>query len=429
MTSPAPSPQLSAVGPEYRTERTQGPLERVAPALAWGLLTVTVGSLAGTIILGTRNASAVTGSPSGAELIWVLSWIGFGVVGTLLAHRRPRNPIGWILVAIPLSLYVGMLLTEYAVRGLVVAPGSLPFALAAGWVAKWSAVPSLGLVVALLLVFPTGRIEGRWMRRVGFGAAVLVVLLTALIAIEPLPIRGDVDVMNPLAVTAFGDGLVTAVYVVGYALGGLALVTGANVVVRWHRARGVERQQFRWFAYAVISFPVLWIATVIASDTIAAEWSWNPVVIAMFVGMNGIAAAIGIAVTRYRLFEIDRVVSRTVSYAIVTLVLAGVYAVGVVGVGSLVRGMTGGRGGDLVVAGSTLAVAGVFRPLRARVQKMVDQRFNRARYDAQRTVEEFAHRLRDEVDLDVLRAELERIASTTIRPAHTSLWLTSEPNR
>ena len=402
---------------------------RTAPFAPWSLLAATVGFLLALIVLGAGNAVLVEGSSSGAELVWVLSWLGFALVGALLAHRRPLNPVGWILLGIPFLLYLTLFLAEYAVRGLVVAPGSLPLALTAGWIAKWSIVPALALVLALLLVFPTGRIEGRGSRRVAAAVAVVAVLLAALLAVEPLPIRGDLEIMNPLAITAFGQALVTVVYVVGYTFGALALVIGANVLGRWRRARGIERQQFRWFAYAVTVFPALFVTAVIISDTVGAAWSWDPVVVAMFVGMNGIAAAIGIAVARYRLFEIDRLVSRTVSYVVLTALLAGVYVAGVVGFGGLVRSLTGGGGGDLIVAASTLAVAALFGPARRHIQALVDRRFNRARYDAQRTIETFTQRLRDEVDLIALTADLRSVVTSTVQPVHASLWLRSpEPS-
>jgi hypothetical protein len=398
-------------------------LRRSAPFVAWSGLGLTILWLVLLAALGVSNAEAVSSSTSGAEIIWVLSWLGFGLVGALLASRRPENPIGWTLLGIPFLLYLGLLLAEYAVRGLVVAPGSLPLALVAGWVSKWSMIPGLGLLLLLLLLFPGGRIEGRWMRRAAVATGGVVVVLTGLVAIEPKPIRGDLDIANPLAVTAFGDATVTAAYVAGYALAALALVIGANTVLRWRRARGLERQQFRWFASAVAAFPVMFVLTVMVSDGVGASWSWDPVVLAFFFGMNGIAAAIGIAVMRYRLYDIDRVVSRTVSYALLTALLIGVYAAGVIGLGGLVRAVGGGGGGDLVVAAATLAAAALFGPARRRIQATVDRRFNRARYDAQRIVEEFAQRLRDEVDLEALSAELRETATATVAPRSTSLWL------
>jgi hypothetical protein len=396
---------------------------RWAPFAAWSGLGLTMAWLIAVAVLGTGNAVAVPSSSSGAELLWVLAWLGYGLVGALLAHRRPGHPIGWILLGIPFLLYLTLLLSEYAVRGLVVAPGSLPLALAAGWVAKWSAVPALGLLLLLLLVFPSGRIESRWMRRIAIATVVVVVALSGLIAVEPAPIRGDLDIANPLAFTAFGEATLTAVNAAGYALGALALVVGTNTVLRWRRARGLERQQFRWFASAVAASPVMFVITEAISDGVGASWSWDPVVLAFFFGMNGIAAAIGIAVLRYRLYDIERVVSRTVSYTLLTALLVGVYAVGVLGLGGIVR--AGGRagGGDLVVAASTLGAAALFGPARRRIQATVDRRFNRARYDTQRIVGEFAQRLRDEVDLEALSTELRETGTATMAPRSISLWL------
>jgi hypothetical protein len=398
-------------------------LRRSAPFAAWSMLGLTIAWLIALVVLGAENAATVPSSTSGVELVWVLSWLGFGLVGALLAHRRPEHPIGWILLGIPFLLYLGLLLAEYAVRGLVVAPGSLPLALAAGWISKWSMVPGLGLLLLLLLVFPSGRIESRWMRRAAGATVAVVAVLTGLIAIEPEPIRGDLDIANPLAFTAVGDATITAANVAGHTLAALTLLIGANTVLRWRRAQGLQRQQFRWFASAVAAFPVMWVVSVVIANTVAASWSWDPVVLAFFFGMNGLAAAIGVAVLRYRLYDIERLVSRTVSYALLTALLIGVYAAGVIGLGGLVRVAGGAAGGDLVVAASTLAAAALFGPARRRIQAIVDRRFNRARYDAQGTIEDFAQRLRDEIDLEALSAALRETGATTMAPRSISLWL------
>jgi hypothetical protein len=398
---------------------------RWAPFAAWSGLGLTVAWLVAAAVLAVGNTA--TAEASRAEFLWVLSWLGFGLVGALLASRRPENPIGWILLGIPFLLYLGLLLSEYTVRGLVTAPGSLPLALVAGWVSKWCLVPVIGLLLLLLLLFPSGRIESRWMRRTAGATVVVVVVLAGLIAIEPRPIRGDLDIANPLAVTAFTEATATAVQVAGHALAALTLLIGANAVLRWRRARGLERQQFRWFASAVAAFPVMWVVSVVFANTVAAAWSWDPVVLAFFFGMNGLAAAIGVAVLRYRLYDIERLVSRTVSYALLTLVLTVVYALGVVGLGAVTRPLTVGTGGDLVVAASTLAVAALFGPVRRRVRGAVDRRFNRARYDAGRTLEAFAQSLRDEVDLDVLLLELADIAHRTLQPSTAVVWVREAP--
>jgi hypothetical protein len=398
---------------------------RWAPFAAWSGLGLTVAWLVAAAVLAVGNTA--TAEASRAEFLWVLSWLGFGLVGALLASRRPENPIGWILLGIPFLLYLGLLLSEYTVRGLVTAPGSLPLALVAGWVSKWCLVPVIGLLLLLLLLFPSGRIESRWMRRTAGATVVVVVVLAGLIAIEPRPIRGDLDIANPLAVTAFTEATATAVQVAGHALAALTLLIGANAVLRWRRARGLERQQFRWFASAVAAFPVMWVVSVVFANTVAAAWSWDPVVLAFFFGMNGLAAAIGVAVLRYRLYDIERLVSRTVSYALLTLVLTVVYALGVVGLGAVTRPLTVGAGGDLVVAASTLAVAALFGPVRRRVRGAVDRRFNRARYDAGRTLEAFAQSLRDEVDLDVLLLELADIAHRTLQPSTAVVWVREAP--
>jgi hypothetical protein len=404
-----------------QTTRRAMRLERTGPTAALSILVITLGALAATLWLASGNDMAA-GTASGMELLWVLGWLGFGIVGALLISRRPRHVIGWLLLGIPAVTYTSLLSSEYAARGLVIDPGSLPFALLAGWIAKWSFTIALGLVLALLLVFPTGQVRDRRMRLVAGTLGVLLALMVVLLAIEPAPIRGDLGIDNPLAVRVLEREIAWATVAVGWTIALIALVVVIDVVRRWRHSAGIERRQFRWFAASTAAFPMLFVVGEVASHTVGAGWGWDPVVLAFFLGLNAIAAAIGVAITRYRLYEIDRIISRTVSYALITIALAGIYIAGVVGLGSVVRALTGAEGGDLLVATSTLAAAAAFGPLRRRVQAGVDRRFHRARYDAQRTVEAFGQRLRDEIDLIALTADLRSVVTSTVQPATVGLW-------
>jgi hypothetical protein len=401
--------------------------ERYGPVVAWVLFAVALAALGGAVLLGVGNAAVVGGSMVGLgplsmlELLWVLAWLGFGVVGVFLIQRRPAGPVGWILLGIPTLTYVTLFLAEYAVRGLVVQPGSLPFALTVGWVSKWSFVPVVGLLLWLVLLFPDEQVEGRWMRRLAVAVTALIGLQAVIIAVEPMPIRGDIDVMNPIALTSLGAAPVVAANVVGTAIALLGVATIVDAVRRWRRSEGIRRQQFKWFAFAVGSFPLLFVATVVISDTVGADWGWDPVVLAFFFALNGAAAAIGVAVTRYRLYEIDRVVNRAVVYTVLTATLIGAYALSVIGLQRLLSPVTSGS--DLAVAASTLAVAAAFGPLRGRVQRFVDRRFDREHFDASRTVEVFGQRLRDEVDLVNLTDELRHVAQRVVRPSLLTVWL------
>jgi hypothetical protein len=390
--------------------------------------------LMGTFLLGRGNAPFAPGAEAGSlsGLAWAASWLGFGAMGVLLIQRLPRNPIGWLLLGIPLVTYTSLFLEQYAVRGLVVRPGSLPLAIAAGWVSSWLFVFALGAVMALMLVYPHGRIRGAFARRVGAALATLVVLFAALLAVEPTPIvrglqdpssgRSLQDVMNPVAVTGAAEGVLLVTQVVGTGLALLAVVVSFDLIRRWRRSSGIERLQFRWFAVAVAALMMLFLAAVVVSDILGVDLGWNPDVLALFLGMNAMAAAIGVAVSRYRLWELDRLVNRTLVYAGVTVVLATIYALGVVVAQALLP--TGGS--DLVVAGSTLAVAALFGPLRRQAQRLVDRHFDRARHDAHLTIATFTQRLRDEIDLDALAGEVQTLAMATMRPRHVSMWLRTQ---
>ncbi len=406
---------------------TPGPLRRAAfdrfgAHLAVTAFVIALTALAGTVYLAVGNAALVDASTAGIELLWAFAWIGFAVVGLVLVVKRPSRSLGWVLLGIPAVVYGSLFLSEYAVRGLVVAPGSLPLALWAGWLAKWSFVPMVGLVLATVLLFPDERVEGRWMRRVAAAIVGLVGVETTIVAVEPGPIRGDLhgeQVQNPLGLTALGDAPTAAAGVVGGLLAVLAVLVVVDAIVRWRRATGIRRQQFRWFASAVATFPVLFVATV--SDPVNQLLGWDPVVLAFFFGMNGIAAAIGLAITRYRLYEIDRVVNRAVVYTSITVVLVALYVASVIALQWVLSPITSGS--DLAVAASTLSVAAAFGPVRRRVQRIVDRRFNRSRYDASRVVEAFGQRLRDEVELASLSTGLRAVTAETVAPRSVSLWL------
>jgi hypothetical protein len=191
-----------------------------------------------------------------------------------------------------------------------------------------------------------------------------------------------------------------------------------DLFVRFRRARGVERQQFRWFLMAIATFPILFIAAVILEEQVLGYEGFDPVVLAFALWGNGTAAAIGLAVTRHGLYEIDRIISRTVTYGLVSAVLIGVYLATVFVLGSLPP-----LQGELAVAGSTLLAAALFNPLRRRIQNAVDRRFNRSRFDRERTMEAMSRRLSSEVDLGELGRDLERVAGQTMQPVTVSVWV------
>ncbi len=345
-------------------------------------------------------------------IIYLLAAVSAVTVGAVLASRRPRHPVGWLLLALGLWFTYGY--ASYALlawRGAPTAVGSAAKDVGFFWMAA-----CIGFI---LLLTPTGRLPSprwRWWARVA-ALAVMVGLLSSVLG--PLT-EPDQSVADLVAVRALAVWL-PVVRGVTFAIAGLAIPIGAaSLVVRFRRARGVERQQLRWLAVgaAPVAVAVLAIAAlVLAGNEVSFGW---------FVGvcLAVLPVAIGAAILRYRLYDLDRIISRTLAYGLLTVLLGGGYAAVVLGLGQLL-----GRQSSLVVAGATLAVAGMFLPARRRIQQVVDRRFNRRRYDAARTIEAFAARLRQQIDLDALTAELLTVVDRTMQPMSGSLWLRPTPEQ
>jgi hypothetical protein len=374
--------------------------------------------LAITIPLMVANGG-FPGQEPGFVVALLVAFTAFMVVGAVIVAHRPSNAIGWIFSAVGLLAGTGMLAMEYAAYAYVTRPGSLPGAILAAWYHQPWWYPMLGLILIYTpLLFPTGRLlSARW-RPVAVAAAVAGAVITVLQALQPtitLQNRDD-TVRNPLGATGaqeLADGALGAV------LTGMASVCGVaaivSVVLRFRRSRGVERQQLKWFTFAV----VLMILAQPMTDYLF-QGGIGSVVFGVSVALVPIAA--GIAILRYRLYDIDRLINRTLVYGALTALLGAIYASAVLILGQVFGGI-GGRPPSWVVAGATLAVAALFQPARRRIQTVVDRRFNRRKYDAAKTIERFSARLRDEVDLDTLSAELLAVVDQTMQPTTASLWL------
>jgi hypothetical protein len=338
-------------------------------------------------------------------------------VGAVLASRRPQHPVGWLLLALGLLVPISAIAEGYVKYGLVARPGSLP---AAGYLAGISNGGVLFLILVcagfILLLTPTGSLPSprwRWWARVAVAAPLVGVLVSPL---DPQPLLPEYpEIGSPLAAPPALVGLVRAISAVCGIVVLVALVVAAgSLVVRFRRARGLQRLRLRWLAVgAALAALALLVAVV------AAAMSKEPVVAAAFgVCVAVLPLATGAAILRYRLYDIDRIISRTLAYGLLTVLLGGGYVGVVLGLGQLL-----GRDSGLVVAGATLAAAAMFQPARRRVQQLVDRRFNRRRYDAARTIAAFSARLRQQVDLDTLTAELLGVAEQTMQPTSASLWL------
>jgi hypothetical protein len=381
-----------------------------AARLAWSLCVACAVGVGASLLLQVLNDTAGLGSaPLPAAL-------AFAVVGALVASRQPGNPVGWLLLAAGLCIALTSLGESYARYALITAPGSLPGGLYAAWVQAVLFGMVAILAIFLPLYFPTGRLlSPRWrpILWAGIGYVLFAVLGNVL---QPGPkewLPGAAPVPNPVVYLPAAKPLLDVIL----ALSAPCFLVGvggavAALVVRFRRSRGIERQQLKWFTYAAALAPLPPLAYEFARGV------W-PVLFALILPL--VPISVGIAILRYRLYEIDRIINRTLVYGLLTMLLGLCYAAG-----SLVFVLVAGAGSDppsWLVAAATLAAAAVFRPARRRIQAVVDRHFNRRRYNAAQTIAAFSARLRDQVDLDTLSTEVLAVAHQTMEPTMLSLWL------
>jgi hypothetical protein len=390
-------------------------MARTALAIALGV----VAALAAVI-----GSALVALEAVGAEsLLVTLAVVAIASVGVVLAIRVPANAVGWLLIVSALCLGVEFLCAGYAERSGSVAGGSWPGTVVAVWLYSFLlVVPVLIMTMGIPLIYPDGHLlspRWRWL------VAALVVsgggaLLEGGFASRVIP---DTNVVNPFYIAGLRELLNT---IEMPAIFGLVPFLGAvaSVVVRYRRGNLVERQQLKWLIAATAIAALAWSLVVVGGvtgSTIVTSVGW----VGGLLAFTGFPVAIGIAVLRYRLYDIDRIISRTIAWALVTGVLVSVFAVVVIALQATLAGFT--QGDTLAVAVSTLLAAALFQPIRRRVQHLVDRRFDRATYDAQRMVEAFAERLRDEVALDAVVADLHQTVATSIMPTSLGLWLRPTP--
>ena len=383
--------------------------------LAWALWVLVVLGLAAGFWLEVLLRRAGRADPLDTAVAPTVATVSAATVGAVLAGRRPRHPVGWLLLACGLSLSAAGVAGGYAPYGLQVRPGALP---AAAWVAMYypaTALLALALLGLVLLLTPTGSPPSpgwRWWAWLMAGTLAVLVLAMPLAPRPPEERYRAVD--NPLDLRPFEGALLLANRAL-LAVTALGVLVGAgSLVVRFRHARGIERQQLRWVVLAAALTGVGMLASVVlvaAGNESLVGWVSGVCVVLL-------PLAVGAAVLRYRLFDLDRIISRTLAYGLLTLLLGGGYAAVILGLGQLV-----GRDSSLAVAAATLAVAALFQPARRRIQAAVDRRFNRRRHDAAQTIQEFSTRLREQVDLDCLTAELLIVAEETMQPTQASLWL------
>jgi hypothetical protein len=341
-------------------------------------------------------------------------------VGAIVASRRPQNPIGWLLLLSGLAISLNHFSAQYAIYALLAEPGSLPAGEALAWIASWLLPIYAGLQVFYLLLFPTGRLPSRRWRWVAWLTVAFISAGVILSSFSYGAYLGSLGpIRNPLGIEGFTNVYKALLYTVSPLL---YTAVAVSLLMRLRRAVGVERQQLKWFAYSAAIFAIGIVLIVIPLAIETPPWYEWAATAFFTAGGVVIPISIGIAILRYRLYEIDTLINRTLVYGALTALLVAVYVGSVVSLQAALRALSG-QESQLVVVASTLLIAALFNPLRRRIQYFIDRRFYRRKYDAAKTLEAFSSKLRDETDLEALSDDLTSVVKETMQPAHVSLWL------
>jgi hypothetical protein len=379
-----------------------------AARLAWSLWVVTLALVAGGLLLGVANTPLYE--------YWVVSLISptFATLGALIISRRPGNVIGWIFCVPSVAGGIQMFCGQYATVALSPGGAQLPGGAFAGWLSTLMQSSFVVSILFLVLLFPNGRLlSPRW-RVVAWTTGLTVAAGLVSLALRPGPLEGFPSARNPFGIegASFLEWLDAAGGVLSLACIVAALV---SLILRFWRSSGEERLQLKWFVYAAT---LGFVAILLGGERQiigTLVWTLAPL---------GLPVSAGIAILRYRLYDIDRLINRTLVYGSLTAALVTVYVGSVVLLQGLFRALTGEeQQSQLVIVASTLAIAALFNPFRRRIQGFIDRRFYRKKYDAARTLEAFSAKLRDELDLEQLKPELLAVVREALQPAHVSLWL------
>jgi hypothetical protein len=395
--------------------------DRFLIRLAWSLCALTLLVMAASlvlIVLGWSMPLPQGVTPWRDQAVSLVGIVGAPILGSLIATRRPRNPYGWVWLGFGLSLALQQFALSYGAYALV-APGLLVAPLTISRVLGLGNQVSLALAPFLLLLFPTGRLPSRRWRPLAWISALSGVTIMILVFLfdNPDQVAGTIGVMAGSVV---------------FVIFATIAVSALSLLFRYRRARGVERQQLKWVAFAavlaalfLVGQQLFWLIGLLISYLVG--WD-QPSLNRSLDNLLNVAievclyAGVGIAILRYRLYDIDIIINRTIVYGTLTVSLALVYLGGVISLQGLLRALTGG-GSQLAIVASTLAIAALFNPLRRRIQNFIDHLFYRRKYDAAKTLEAFSARLREETDIDALNSELLSTVRETVQPEHVSLWL------
>ena len=382
---------------------------RASPWIAWSVCAATLLVLALSMLLIVLSLS--TPLPRGwmswrDQTVSLAGIIGAPILGGLIASRRPRNPYGWLWLGFGLGLALQSLAMSYEAYALVVEPGSLAAPRTISHVLELGGQAALTLAPLLMLLFPTGRLPSRRWRPLAWISTTAGAVLLALVLFfdNPDQVGGAISI----AAVAVVSVIFTSIF-----------LSALSIVVRYRRASGAERQQLKWFALAAVLIGVVTAGHLLFLDLLLPEALLTLLDAAT---ITGLYVAVGIAILRYRLYDIDIIINRTLVYGSLTVTLVLVYLGSVIGLQYILRALTG-QESQLAIVASTLAIAALFNPLHRRIQASIDRLFYRRKYDAAKTLEEFSAKLRDETDLDALNSDLVRAVRETVQPEHVSLWL------
>jgi hypothetical protein len=410
---------------------------RASAWLAWSLAGLSLAMFVATIPLWFLARSADLPSSWRADigvggLVGGVLFLAFPLVGALIASKRPKNAVGWLCLAIGLLWTLGGMLDYYGYYGAAM-PGSVPFPVGAAGISNWLWVPAVGLLgTYVLLLFPDGSLPSRRWRPLAWLSGAVILLLSLGVMLSSRRLDNLVGVRNPFGIEG-AHWLTVGAYAVLPLLPLCMLASALSLVLRYRHSGGEERQQIKWIAFAASVVVVLYAIAMIASfffpadswTTAGSVWWLNLLTYAVLSSFALVPMAVGIAVLKYRLYEIDIIINRALVYGSLTATLVALYFGGIVVSQRVFVALTGEQS-TLAVVASTLLIAALFTPLRRRIQGFIDRSFYRRKYDAAKTLEGFAMKLRDETDLEALSDDLVGVVRETMQPAHVSLWLRPE---
>jgi hypothetical protein len=398
---------------------------RTAFWLAWSLAGLCVAMFLASIVLHVLAHSSKEPTSTGdtlSELLIFFSFLAFPMVGALVASRHPKNPVGWI------CLTVGLFWTLIFLGDSIPGSGPYPVTISALTQAIW--IPPVGLLgIYLILLFPDGKLPSRRWRPLAWLSGMVMVLASLGITFSPGPLEGHPGVRNPLGLEGTPPWVFTAGIAILLLLPLCMIASALSLVLRYRRSWGEEREQIKWIAFAASVVGLLYLITMVSSFTFSGPWgaAGTPLWLGLLqqvslVSFTAVPIAVGFAVLKYRLYDIDLLINRTLVYGSLSATLVVLYFGGIVVLQGVFVALTGEKS-TLAVVASTLLIAALFNPLRRGIQGFIDRRFYRNKYDARKTLDVFSVKLRNETDLDALSNDLVGVIKETVQPTHVSLWL------